>query len=167
MHREQYRQLTDISSPDEAHDLIAKTKLIFIAGFVVMAGSIYYARVYSAADTRIALLLSAFEWGYLFFIGWHTYQVIQKTKKVNRANVFLAIFFAPISWLWLYPELVKPLKIITGEIDTPEHIEDRTQNLEAAAEYNRNYWRKFFKVTAILGAIFFAAILALLLSIRS
>lgn len=55
-----------------------------------------------------------------------------KEERVSNASAVFVFLFAPISWVWFYPSIMDPLKIIVGEKELPKKlpkiIEDSTYN---------------------------------------
>lgn len=122
MNREEYRLQTKIESVAEARSLLKRTKLLFA---IATAGVIAANALGSMAEEIEEDAASIFFLVYIvFLIGFllHNAWLIGKTSQLNKAYALFSVFFAPFSWIWLYPELVKPLRVIIGELEVPEQV---------------------------------------------
>ena len=110
---------TKIESADEARELWRRTKILFL---LATPAAVVANMAVSLAEEIEEDILAA---GALIYIVLlivlliNTYIVIRKTERVTKAYTLFTIVFAPFSWIWLYPELVKPLKIIAGDSEPP------------------------------------------------
>lgn len=150
---EEYMSHTSIHSVDEAQQLLSNTKIFFWAMFIAF---LIVKGAGSSIDSEIFALLWLGDIVLIFFFVLHCMKIIRLTKKVNKTSAVWAIFFAPISWIWFYPDLVKPLKIIVGEIPIPEKIE-LTHYSPAQKERNAEHLRKL-KILG-LGVLAFAFVI--------
>ena len=118
--KEEYMALTNIKSPEEAKKYFARLKRLFIGTFV----SSTIMKIFSYADDSSDL--SAF-FNFIFFVLTITiliyfiiYSVkVLKAEKLSKIYAGFCIILAPMSWLWFYPYIMDPLKIILGEKKPP------------------------------------------------
>lgn len=80
--------------------------------------------------------------------------------RVADVHAVWGIFFAPISWLWFYPTIVEPLKIIQGKKPVPDELPKQRYNVREPKQKENFYLAKVFTGALILLGMFVAAILA-------
>lgn len=127
--RDEYRAQTGIASADEARQYLGRLKGLFGFIFVYLV-AINVAQ--TVADEEFLIGFSLVYLGCLVAFVTYCWKVIRLTKKVTQANILFSILFAPISWIWFYAELVKPLKIIAGEMEPPEALPVRNSRFNNA-----------------------------------
>lgn len=162
--REEYQRHTEITSPDEARDYLWKLKISFCLVFIFMI-VVQVMNFMGNTNEIFTMMIWLYILSIVMFVTYCS-RVIRLTKKVNRADVIIGLVFAPISWIWFYPELVKPLKIILGELEPPEVLELRKfPSPEVARAANIRFWGKFVLISLSLVAFLTAVIIALLIFI--
>lgn len=91
----------------------------------------------------------------IYFIFYCT--KVLKAEHISRANALWCVFFAPLSWLYLYPLITDPLKIIIGKKQPPILL-----NKEERRKRNKKSWRNFWIMIGFLVVIFILTLLYLL-----
>lgn len=143
MTKEEYRAHTSLQSVDEAHSLLNKTRILFIVEFI----AIVLMRILATESSYVTYFAIWLAFTVYFVI--HCMQITKKTKAVTKAWAAWAVIFAPISWIWFYPELVKPLHIIIGDQPPPEVIQPRGLSAQSRKNANAGFWRTVLIVSAI------------------
>ncbi len=148
MTREEYRAVTQIQSAEEAKSWLESTRMLFIAsiGFYVAMQFAYYGTSASIDDGVVSVI-------YLFLFFYllvHCIRLIRRTRDVTSAHIIWYFLFAPVSWLWFYTDLVKPLKIIIGEIEPPAELpKRRVLTSEERKRVSKRFWRTILWTTVI------------------
>ncbi len=113
----EYQARTNIKSKEEAKKYLKQLKNLlwmFFLNFILMI-------FFGESESGVAAIF------YITHIGLLVYFVIfslklLKAENLSRANALWCVFFAPISWLLLYPLMANPLKIILGEKLPPTQL---------------------------------------------
>jgi len=154
-----YLSKTEIKNAQEARALLSQTRIWFWSFFL---GSclLRYIGATSDDDTFTIFLIIYFVLLVLFVR--YCMRIIKLTAKVSKADAVWSIFLAPVSWLWFYPDLVRPLKIIIGEIQPPTHFQSQQEKSSAEKERNIQFY-KTIKQVVIFSALAFLVILVVIL----
>jgi hypothetical protein len=142
MTKEEYRARTKLTSVDEAHSLLNRTRIIFAVE--ALATVLMQLSRYETSYPTYAIIWFALT---IFFVI-HCVVVIKKTREVTRAWAPWSVILAPISWIWFYPELVKPLKIVLGTEPVPDVIRPRL-TAENRKNINQKFWRNLLIIFVI------------------
>ncbi len=151
MTRDEYRALTKIENEDDARNLLVRTNWLFTGVFIAMILSqVANAVMLPEQGVAIGIVYIAL----LIYLTVHSAQVIKRTQPVNKAWAGFAIIFAPISWIWFYPELVKPLKIIAGDMEPPTAVDlpkpmTEEEHIAMKKRIRRHTWRTMGVITLI------------------
>ena len=159
MTREEYRQQTDIQTTDEAKRLQEQFRLL-----LTIFGGVW---LLALCSRYIVYWLEPF-----FLIGYivmlvvvfvYARRIIVRTRRVSRADILWAVLFAPISWFWFYPEVVKPLRIIMGELEPPTASSQEHSREAVRRAGNKRFWRTIkivFAVSALVlvGMVIYGAV---------
>ncbi len=152
MTKEEYSRHTSIASSGEANRLLNQTRVVFIV-YIVLTIALR-AAADSASDDSIVFIALARVILIAVFLMCNI-SITRKTKRVTEAWAGWSILFAPISWIWYYPNLVKPLKVIAGIDAPPESI----MSDEVFASRLQRSKERFRKSLRIWGVIAVAVIL--------
>lgn len=147
MTKEEYQSKTDIKSVEEARSILSHLQIIFWVAFIWMVALRVGAEIIPYGIYLIVWL------GYLSFIIYfivYCVKIVRLTRAVTKADAVWSIIFAPISWLWFYPELTAPLKIIIGDREPPEKLPERKFDAAKNAASWRKFWRNIIIFTVIL-----------------
>jgi len=151
--REDYLALTDIKSTNEAKKYLSNLKILFWSVFIGMI--IVRGGLVSDSDFFVLLWL-AYLVLLIYFVVYC--RKVVKLEKISNAWWPLSFLFAPISWIWFYPEIAEPLKIIIGEKSPPKSFPlELTEEEKKKKEEDYKKWQK--KMLLILGIIVGAIIL--------
>jgi len=144
MTKEEYRAQTEIANAEEAAEYLWNLRAMFIAVFAARYG-VYFLGSFGFTSQMIQVYAFCLGGLCLFFI-YYCLKIIRLTKNVTKANAIWSILFAPLSWFWFYPEITKPLKIITGEIEPPASI----QPIEERRQIEQASWKRYWKTLIIV-----------------
>ncbi|MDQ5952303.1 MAG: hypothetical protein QG626_430 [Patescibacteria group bacterium] len=147
--RDEYQAQTGIASAEEAKRYLGRLKGVFGFIFVYLVA---VNLVQTVADEEFLIVFSLVYLVCLAGFVAYCWRVIRLTKKVTQANILFSILFAPISWIWFYPELVKPLKIIAGEMEPPEALPVRNSRFNNAL--NAAWQDKKKRIAMIIAGVF-------------
>lgn len=120
---EEYQSRTNIKSKEEAAMYLGKLKKlfwgVFLGGIPIRILDSFLRE--SSADVLGSIFIVLF----IAYLGLSIYFVVfsvkvLKAEKLSPLNAAWCIFFAPISWLYLYPLITDPLKIILGKKQPPK-----------------------------------------------
>ena len=151
MTKEEYLQLTSYPSLQEAQKDLSMIQVLFplTLGLMLVGQPI----------TRLALLMHPAMEAIIFigysifgiFFVWKCRDILVKTRKVAKGELLFSILFAPLSWIWFYPQLSEPLEIIVGKRMPPTtDVATETQaRIDAAKKGSRNATRTILIVTGI------------------
>lgn len=145
------RDLALITKADAKKYLI-RLKILFWAVFL----SIGVIRALGESKNELAAIL------FFPYLGLVIYFIIfcvkiLKAEKLSKANALWCVIFAPISWLYFYPLITNPLKIILGEKEPPAVL-----SKEQVAE-NTKKSRRYIKIALIVFAVVCFILIAALL----
>lgn len=111
----EYMAHTNIKSREEAQKYLTNLKILFwlvgVLMFAVKGGS------GSFDEGTFALILLVYLVLLVYFVIYCVKVV--RAEKICRSSAVFTILFAPISWIWFYPAITEPLKIILGIKPTP------------------------------------------------
>lgn len=162
MTKEEYMARTNIKSVDEAAGYLTRLKILFIS---VAVGMVVTRAGTESIDANI---YSAIWFAYIALLVYFVYFCVKviKAEKIANTSAALSIIFAPISWIWFYPGITEPLKIIIGEKQPPHSLpaelshEEREKRKKAA---DKAFWHKFKIVIGIsFGVVFIICLLVYL-----
>lgn len=146
---EQYMARTNIKNVNEAENYLSKLKILFVTVFFGMFLTRYVADAYPDIYSLVFLLYLAL---LIYFVVYCV--KILRLEKISRANAIFSILFAPLSWIWFYPEIANPLKIITGEKLPPEPSFFSEEQKKLRQKNNKRFWKKFtIFIVACIGII--------------
>lgn len=154
---EEYKEKTNIKSKEEAKKYLNQLRVLFWIVFLSMV----IIRGLGESESELAAILSIPYIGLLIYFVIFSVKVL-KAEKLSGANALWCIFFAPISWLYIYPLMADPLKIILGEKQPPIRLSE-TEKKQKIAETNKKFWRKFWILIGIVGGVFVVSLIAILL----
>ena len=146
MTQEEYRARTLIQTPEEAKTRLVHLQELFFAVFgarIFISLSVGFVTL----DVYRFLLLAHVTLIVYFVI--YCMKVIKLTRDVTRADLVWSILFAPISWLWFYPEITKPLRIILGELPPPDKLPTREERAALRKAVNGNYWKSLLIIVGL------------------
>lgn len=149
MTAEQYMAHTNIKSVDEAKKYLLRLRILFVSVFIGMI------LTRAAADIDVDVYALIF-WAYLALLVYFVVYcvIVLRAEKISRANAIFTILLAPLSWIWFYPEIVEPLKIIAGEKLPPASLSFSKEQKMARQESNKLFWKKFIIfIVACIGAV--------------
>lgn len=172
MMREEYRVYTKIQSVDEARRLLVTTKRLFIAMLVMMLlpGILYITVLANIEGVPWVAIIAPVQYGLWFYLIYHAAQVIKRTRPFTKAWAGWALILAPVSWIWLYPELTDPLKVIIGIKEVPADLEvpkivSEKELREQEVRIRRGAWRSMGVVMLIASvAVVLLAILFIMVA---
>ncbi len=145
MTREEYLLKTGIKNQEEAKSRLWHLNCLFaffVTLLVIKSGI-------KELDENTHLLLFAVYAGLLMFFWAYCVKIIRLTRNVTRAKSYWLFVLAPISWLWFYSEITRPLKIIVGEIEPPDKFPTKEDRSIARESVNKWFW-KWFKIVAVV-----------------
>ena len=145
----EYLAKTDIKSKDEARRYLNQLKALF---WIIFLGIF----VLGESDILAILYFGLFVYFIVFCLK------LLNAEKLSKANAFWCIFFAPISWLHLYPLMANPLKIILGEKQPPIHLSNKERE-QKATEFHKKIWREFWMALKIVIGILTVILIAMYL----
>lgn len=148
---EEYQARTNIKSKEEAKKYLGQLKAFFWIVFV----SMLVMRGLGESGSEIVFILLVPYIGLLVYFVVFSAKVL-KAEKLSRASALLCIFFAPFSWLYLYPLMADPLKIILGEKQPPVRLSSAEikKRAEKIAADDRKFWRNFWIIVGVFVGIF-------------
>ena len=161
MTREEYQSHTGIKSAEEARQHMVNLRVFFVSVFVTMVGLRMFAHTIALANHSLYLFLWLAYVVLLVCFVAYCVKVTNLTRDVTEASPALSILFAPISWIWFYPALLRPLKIIMGEIEPPASLRPPADRVEIA-KANRKFWKKFLIATTLILAVFMVTLVILM-----
>lgn len=98
----------NIISKERAEEYLDKLWVLF---FFVFLGFIFFKFVNYTEEQETFIALSFIYIGLLAYFVYFSAKVL-KEEKLSRWNAVWCILFAPISWIYLYPLITKPLKAV-------------------------------------------------------
>jgi hypothetical protein len=152
---EEYLAETNIKNKEEAKAYLRELRITFWVVF--LCGSILYSL--NESDNKLVFLF------FIFYVCFSVYFIyfcfkLLKIEKIPTGNAWFCIIFAPISWLYLYPLLANPLKIILGEKQPPI----RMSGAEKQKIYEKSK-RRWGKVSVVLWILTFLWLLGVVVDI--
>ncbi len=120
---EEYQAKTNIKSKEEAKKYLNQLRVLFWIVFL----SIVVIRVLGELESELVAILSIPYIGLLIYFIVFSVKVL-KAEKLSSVNALWCIFFAPISWLYIYPLMADPLKIILEEKQPPIRLNETEKN---------------------------------------
>jgi len=154
MTREEYMARTNIKSVEEAQGYLSRLKFLFIAVFV---GMIIVKGGAESINEDVYMLIWLVDIILLIYFVVYCVKVI-KAEKIAKTSAALSIIFAPISWIWFYPAITEPLKIIIGEKEPPYSLPPELSPEEKEARKkagDKAFWHKMKILLGVsFGAIF-------------
>ncbi|MFZ4648914.1 MAG: hypothetical protein ACOYMB_04810 [Patescibacteria group bacterium] len=162
---EEYISLTNIKSRAEAKRYLITLNIFFATSVVIYI--LYRILLYKFPISSMPVLFM--ENGFLFslfvtagpllvlwivmvFFTVYASKVI-KAERVSNTYAIFCFLFAPISWIWFYPRIMKPLRIILGKEETPSREFIQQQGAKEK-KVKSNFWLKAI-VVSISFCIFF------------
>ena len=159
MTKEEYLATTNIQSVEQAGHYLLQLRILFSLVFInaIVIQILERTNFQTAYTVCLVYALTV-----LVYFVYFCRKVIHAEKNTN-ASVFFCILFAPISWFWLYPSLVNPLKIIMGKMSPPDHPPAAKQHLSEAdiAQYKKDFDKRVSRRVWKTVAIAFCIALAL------
>lgn len=150
MTSEEYRSRTKISSVAEAKTHLVRLQILFlVVAFVQIAGDI----VQRISDSPLKPVLYVLQMAVILFFVGYCHRIIKLTEDVTKANLLWSIFFTPIGWIWFYPAITKPFKVIIGEMEAPETLPSPSELAKSRENVNKMYWRTMKKIATIAGGV--------------
>lgn len=128
MTKEEYLAKTQIQSIEEAKTYLLRLRIFFISVFI----SMFLVKVFSDLFALYLVLLICFV--------IYCVKLRRLTKDVATTSAIWSVLFAPLSWIWFYPELTRPLRIIVGEIQPPEAISTIQDKQAITTAANKRFW---------------------------
>ncbi len=142
--REQVQVRTRISSKKQAEQYLLIVRISYsICALLLLATNL--------ATERTVLAI-----GFLAFLSilWLTIlnAFLLGRLKQNQWHAAWTFFFAPWTWFWLYPKVTRPLRIILGKLEPPEHLttDDEYKELEG---YRKQGKQRFWKTLSYIYGI--------------
>ena len=111
---DEYMKQTNIKSVEEARGYLTQIRTLFIALTVGMILN----KVTAVAVPGIASLIVLLYIVLLIYFIFYCVKV-KKAVKISKVSAIFCVIFAPFSWIWFYPSIANPLKIIIGSKETP------------------------------------------------
>lgn len=155
--REQYLANTSIKDIAQAKGYLKQLKLLFWIVFIfsLVVELLDYSEFYS---NDLFGLLGIVNLGLIIYFIYFCSKVL-KAEKISRWNALLCVFFAPLSWIYLYPLITDPLKIITGEKQLPVVLTELEKQQKATKD-NKKFWREMWRMIGVfLGIVIIVGIL--------
>ncbi len=152
---EEYLTKTDIKNTEEAKKYLRQLKALFWLVFL----SIIIIRGLGESESELAAILYIPYLGLMIYFIYFCVKVL-KIEKLPKINALWCILFAPISYLYLYPLMADPLKIILGEKQPPAHLND-TERKQKNIEANKKFWRTFWIIIGVV-SVFFAIMITVI-----
>lgn len=162
--RSEYMAMTNIKSVEDAQKLLNNLKIFFWVTFLWYAALVYFGE-YVPDDGNLGYSLFCFLYivELIFFVSYCV--KVLKAEKISKSDAIFCVILAPISWLWFYPGITEPLKIIIGEKQPPLRIYFEDAYLERERARNKNYWKWFFIILlGIVGVLFALGIITIIIS---
>lgn len=78
-----------------------------------------------------------------------------KAEKISNTYAIFCFFLAPISWIWFYPRIMSPLKIILGEEEILSRKFIQQQTIKDK-KTKSNFWLKFIIIFCFIFLFFLA-----------
>ncbi len=144
MTKEEYLQATSYASVEEARKDLKAIQFLFPA----VLGAAFLVRIGAVVDPRVGIVSWALYLAFLVFFIWKCRTIIKKTRHVSKAQLLFSIVFAPLSWIWFYPQLSEPLEIIVGSRMPPttDAVTEGKTREEARKKGSRNAWKTILYV---------------------
>lgn len=154
---EEYQARTNIKSKEEAKKYLNQLRVLFWVVFLCMV----VIRGLGESESELAAILFIPYIGLLIYFIIFSVKVL-KAEKIPGANALWCIFFAPISWLYIYPLMADPLKIILEEKQPPIRLNE-AEIKQKTAEANKKFWRNFWIIIGIVVGVFVISLIAIFL----
>lgn len=157
---EEYLARTDIKDAGEAEKYLNWIRALFWIVFL----SIVVMRGLSESDSDLAVILFFPYIGVMIYFIYFCAKVL-KAERLPKANALWCVVFAPFSWLYLYPLIADPLKIILGKKQPPIRLSDSEKAVERqkATEASKRFWRRFWMIIGIVISIFVVSLIVIYL----
>jgi len=154
---DEYQARTDIKDKKEAKRYLIKLRILFWVVFL----SMMVIRGVGEVESDALFIL------FVPYIGLLIYFIIfcaglLKAERLSRLNALWCIFFAPLSWFYVYPLMADPLKIILGKKQPPMRLSD-TERKQREAIVNKKFWRNFWILMGSLAGIIILFIVLVLI----
>lgn len=152
MTKEEYLASTNIKSAEEARQYLKNLNMLFWAVFI----SSYLVRASTEFFTpQIHLILFLAYIGLLIYFLVYCVKVL-RAEKINAGHAVWSFLFAPISWLYFYPKITNPLKMITGQ----KAVISTEEQAQQAKRANRNVFKTIgiafgVAILVTIGAVLF------------
>lgn len=118
--KEEYLLRTNIKSIEDASKYHTRLKMLFTGTIIVSTLTRVFANFIEMSNVYALIYLLFFITNISLIIYFIAYSIkVLKAEKISRWNAALCVFFAPISWIWFYPTIMDPLKIIMGKKNPP------------------------------------------------
>ena len=149
---EEYLSETNIKNKEEAKRYLKELKIIFWVHLISL--SFLYSSNESGNESAFVFFIF-----YICILGVFIYFCIKllKVEKIPTGNAWFCVVFAPISWLYLYPLLANPLKIILGEKQPPIRISNEKRR--ETYEKSKKHWKKVSIVLGILVSLWLLSVI--------
>lgn len=156
---EEYQARTNIKSKEEAEKYLNQLKILFWSVFLSM---VLIRGLGESESESVTILIIPYIGLLIYFIIFSV--KVLKVEKLSGANALWCIFFAPISWLYIYPLMADPLKIILGEKQPPIRLseEERKKKL---FEANKKFRRNLLITIGVVSCVFIVSLIAIFIII--
>lgn len=161
MTKEEYLRATAYASPEEAKKDLSFIRVLFPLAFVLILFSNIGSTLVSLGYEVLGVFILFGYLGFLVFFVLRCREIIEKTKKVTKAQLFFSIILAPVSWIWFYPQLSEPLEIIVGSRMPP--TTDVAGEQQARAKARKTGANNAVRTILIVAGIVFLFLVAMLI----
>lgn len=148
MTKEEYQKHASLASSEEANELLKQTRMAFVAYIIL---TIVLSSVADAASDNAMIFVALARVMLIAVFLTYNISITRKTKRVTEAWAGWSIIFAPVSWIWYYPNLVQPLKIVAGIVAPPEAIMS-DEVFASRSQRAKERFRKSLRVWGIIAA---------------
>ena len=134
----------------EAKEYIRRLRLLFVLAFVfsiVLRGGAESSEVRQEVYYFLFIAILCFYGYFIYYCA-----LVLKREEQSGFSALLCVFFAPISWLWLYPSIINPLLVITGEREAPKPLSKEKR--EALERKNKKFYRNFIIIVGVIFLLF-------------
>ncbi|MCU0680133.1 MAG: zinc-ribbon domain-containing protein [Planctomycetes bacterium] len=116
---EEYQIRTNIKSKEEAKKYLNQLRALF---WIVFLSMVVIRGLGEVESELVAILFIPYIGLLIYFIIFSV--KVLKAEKLSAVNALWCILFAPFSWLYVYPLMANPLKIIIGEKEPPIRLNE-------------------------------------------
>jgi len=152
---EEYQSSTGIQNKEEAKKYLKTLRMLFW-----LTGSLFLLINITSGSNNFAVLmlttLLILVFIPVFSFHWMYCLKVLRATRLATTSLFLLFFFAPLSWIFFYPELTKPLKIILGEIPPPSNLPKKKYSQKESPKKEKRYLLLIFFTVFITLSFFFS-----------